>query len=97
MTSRWTLAILDEMWRPRLLLPMGADWRAITERLIMANGDWLALLQRRPDSSSPAPGMDDFLLTRALCRQLRPLEIQLADHVIAAGMERFSFRAAGLL
>ncbi|SCW67995.1 RadC-like JAB domain-containing protein [Sphingobium faniae] len=39
----------------------------------------------------------DIALTRALCRHLRPLDIILADHVIDARNDRFSFRAAGLL
>jgi DNA repair protein RadC len=97
MTAGWTLAILDDEWRPRLLLPVTSDWRGVMQRLLLSDGDWLTLMQRRPPAASPAPRTDDFLLTRVLCRQLRPLDMRLADHIIAAGARRFSFRAAGLL
>ena len=38
-----------------------------------------------------------FARTRAIIRSLRPLDLRLADHLIEARDQRFSFRAAGLL
>ena len=97
MTGGWTLAVLDSEWHPRLLLPITSDWLGVMQQLIRSEGDWIALLQRRPTTVSAMPSPKDIQLTRDLYRQLRPLDMRLADHLITAGKDRFSFRAAGLL
>lgn len=91
------LAMLDDAWRPRDLVPLRQEWRATMDRLMMADSRWLALIQRREADASPRPHPTDIALTRALSRRLKPLDMVLADHVIHAGQSRFSFRAAGLL
>lgn len=48
-------------------------------------------------SGQALPSASDKQATQTLCAMLRPLGVQLADHVILAGKERVSFRALGLL
>ncbi|QGP78243.1 JAB domain-containing protein [Sphingobium sp. CAP-1] len=91
------LALLDEDWRPRHMLPLRQEWHLLLPRLLADEGSWIALLQRRDPGESPLPRPTDIVLTRNLARSLRPLDLRFADHVIAAGEARFSFRAAGLL
>lgn len=91
------LAILDQDWRPRRLLPLRADWSLLVRHVLAEDGKWLAVLQQRPPNDTPLPRATDIRLTRALARSLRPLDLRLADHVIRAGPTRFSFRGAGLL
>ncbi|MGC4252399.1 MAG: JAB domain-containing protein [Sphingobium sp.] len=91
------LVILDEQWRPLRRLPPGEDWRATARQLLHYGSRWLALYQRRGKERMARPRPSDIALTRSLCRRLRPLDITLADHVIDARNDRFSFRAAGLL
>ena len=99
MTDRDTflLALLDADWRPNGVIPLQSDWRGTFGRLLATDGRWLALIQQRAAGASSLPRPDDIMLTRLLARRLRPLDMQLADHVIQAGPARFSFRAAGLL
>jgi hypothetical protein len=99
MTDRDTflLALLDADWRPHGVIPLQPDWRGTFGRLLASDGRWLALIQQRAAGASSLPRTDDIMLTRLLARRLRPLDMQLADHVIQAGDARFSFRAAGLL
>ncbi len=96
-SSLLAIATLDAEWRVRTLLPLAMGWSDIVSRLVRDEGSWVALIQQRPGRGTPAPLPDDILFTRALLRSLRPLDIRLADHVIASGKERFSFREAGLL
>ncbi|WP_066771219.1 JAB domain-containing protein [Sphingobium sp. CCH11-B1] len=96
-SSLLSIATLDAEWRVRTLLPLAMGWSEILGRLVRDEGGWVALIQRRPDPGTPVPLPDDILFTRALLRSLRPLDIGLADHIIATGQERFSFRDAGLL
>lgn len=89
------LLILDDEWRPLDRLGADRDWRGTVNALLHWDSRWLAIEQRRADS--PLPQWTDIRLTRWLSRQLRPMEIALADHVIHGGTARFSFREAGLL
>ena len=68
------------------------SWRP--RRLLPVRGSWSAVLpDLLMDESRPA----DIALTRAIIRSLRPLDLRLADHLIEARDQRFSFRDAGLL
>ena len=91
------IAILDEEWRPQRTVPLDVGWQDALLRLIADEESWVALIQRRSPALSPAPRAADLMLTRLLFRSLRALGIGLADHVIEAGQDRFSFRTAGLL
>ncbi|MEA3543464.1 MAG: JAB domain-containing protein [Pseudomonadota bacterium] len=91
------VTILDDRWRPRRLLPVRESWSAVLPDLLMHEGRWIALMQRRPSDSFAAPRPADIALTRAIIRSLRPLDLRLADHLIEARDQRFSFRDAGLL
>ncbi|WP_231923373.1 JAB domain-containing protein [Sphingobium cloacae] len=91
------LVILDEQWRPLHRLPPQDDWRTTVKELLRYGSRWLALYQRRSMEGVAQLRPSDIALTRSLCRRLRPLDIVLADHVIDARDDRFSFRAAGLL
>jgi DNA repair protein RadC len=55
------------------------------------------LIAHNHPSGIAKPSKSDMRHTRQLEKVLQPLNIQLADHLIVAGGERFSFRAAGLL
>ncbi|WP_420146414.1 JAB domain-containing protein [Sphingobium sp.] len=91
------IAMLDDEWRPRGIMPLKRDWQGAFAQLLYTDAAWLALIQQRPVGSSPSPRPDDIMLTRMLARRLKPLDLKLADHVIHAGKARFSFRDAGLL
>ncbi len=91
------VTILDDSWRPRRLLPVRGSWSAVLPDLLMDESRWIALMQRRPSDPVAAPRPADIALTRAIIRSLRPLDLRLADHLIEARDQRFSFRAAGLL
>ena len=91
------MVILDGDWRPVERLTGQTDWRTLMQTLLTRECRWLALEQKRKGRSSPLPDATDIALTRSLCRRLRPMDMQLADHVIRAGGDHFSFRAAGLL
>ncbi|BBD97345.1 hypothetical protein SAMIE_1008460 [Sphingobium amiense] len=91
------LAVLDAAWRPQRMVPLDAGWQGALMRLMMDEESWVAIIQRRASTLSPAPRAADLMLTRSLFRSLHPLGIGLADHVIEAGHDRFSFRTAGLL
>jgi hypothetical protein len=91
------IAILDEEWRPQRMVPLDIGWQDALLRLIVDEDSWVAIIQRRAPTLSPAPRAADLMLTRLVFRSLRALGIGLADHVIEAGQDRFSFRTAGLL
>ena len=91
------IAILDEEWRLRRTVPLDAGWQDALLRLLVDEGSWVAIIQRRAPTLSPRPCPADLMLTRSLFRSLRALGIGLADHIIEAGHNRFSFRSAGLL
>jgi len=91
------IVILDEHWRSLHRLRPAEDWRATVQQLLQFKSRWLALHQRRRKDRMATPRPSDIALTRSLYRHLRPLDIILADHVIDARNDRFSFRAAGLL
>ncbi|MCI4589324.1 hypothetical protein MOK15_04315 [Sphingobium sp. BYY-5] len=91
------IAILDQDWRPRHVLPVGQEWHQLLQHLLADESSWIALFQRRRAGETPLPRPADIALTRSLARSLRPLDLRLADHVIRAGQARFSFRGAGLL
>lgn len=91
------IAILDEEWRLRRTVPLDTCWQDALRRLLADEGSWVAIIQRRAPTLSSSPGPADLVLTRSLFRSLRALGIGLADHIIEAGHDRFSFRSAGLL
>ncbi|MBH1993327.1 MAG: hypothetical protein I8H86_10620 [Sphingomonadaceae bacterium] len=97
MTHALHLLVLDATWRPRHRIAFGPDWRTAVTGLLACDCRWVAIDQRRAPEARATPNSGDIVLTRALARRLRPLEMQLADHVIHAGQSRFSFRMAGLL
>ncbi|MDI1294543.1 MAG: JAB domain-containing protein, partial [bacterium] len=84
-------------WQPLYRLPPGQDWRSTVAALLALDSRWLALHQRRGPTGAAMPDPADIRLTRMIRHRLRPLAIQLTDHVIDRGQSRFSFRAAGLL
>ncbi len=94
--DRIDLFLLDEYWRPQHHLPL-SDWPETVAQLLAQDARWIALHQLRTPTAGPAPRLADIALTRMLRRQLQPLGLRLADHVIRAGDERFSFRRSGLL
>ncbi|KKW90986.1 JAB domain-containing protein [Sphingobium chungbukense] len=95
LSSSLHLLVLDDEWRPLDRLRADHDWRGIVDRLLRWDSRWVALDQQRTGIS--LPGWADIHLTRSLSKRLRPIEIALADHVIHAGNNHFSFREAGLL
>lgn len=98
MTGRhFYFAMLDDSWQPRRILRWQGDWRDIVSRLLDDESSRVCLIQERPQPSGALPHAADIALTRAVIRHLRPLDMQLADHIIQAGSTRFSFRQAGLL
>ncbi|MET0362133.1 MAG: JAB domain-containing protein [Sphingobium sp.] len=94
---RIDIILLDNGWRPVARVRGDRDWRIAVRALLQTGGRWIAVEQRRPRQASATPVKGDYAFTRALHRRLRPLDIGIADHVIHAGREYFSFRAAGLL
>ena len=95
--SAFAVTILDNRWRPRRILPVRHHWTAVLPDLVVDGHHWIALIQRRPPHQAASPGPDDITLTRTIIRSVRPLDLRVADHLIAAGDQWFSFRAAGLL
>ncbi|MFZ2994958.1 JAB domain-containing protein [Sphingobium sp.] len=91
------LLILDPAWRPRHRMAMTTDWRTAIGHILALDAHWVALDQHRPGKIPPLPNPVDIALTRAFIRRLRPLDLYLADHMICADGQRFSFRAEGLL
>lgn len=91
------LVILDDHWRPLHRLHPHEDWRSTARQLLLFKSRWLALHQRRKRDRIATLRPSDIVLTRSLYRRIRPLGMLLADHVIDARNDRFSFRAAGLL
>lgn len=91
------VTVLDEGWRPCRLLPVVDNWTTLLHSLLSDDHRWIALLQRRPAGEAATPRRDDIILTRAVIRSIKPLDLHVADHLIAASDQWFSFRAAGLL
>jgi DNA repair protein RadC len=56
----------------------------------------LVLAHNHP-SGDPLPSATDQAATQALCAMLRPIGVQIADHIIVSGDKRISFRDLGLL
>jgi DNA repair protein RadC len=56
----------------------------------------LVLAHNHP-SGDPRPSATDHRTTQALCAMLRPIGVQVADHIILSGEKRVSFRKLGLL
>ncbi len=55
------------------------------------------VLAHNHPSGNPQPSQTDKRATQTLCAMLRPLGVNIADHIILAGDDRFSFRDLGLL
>jgi hypothetical protein len=91
------IVLLDTHWRPIGRLDRATPWRMVIAASLAADSRWLALEQGRADDGLPCPLPNDITLTRAVRRRLRPLGIDLADHVIRHRTASFSFRANGLL
>lgn len=74
---------------------------AVYPRLIVAAllraGASAALLCHNHPGAEAKPSQADIKMTAALVALLKPLQMRLDDHIIIAGGQGFSFRAAGLL
>jgi DNA repair protein RadC len=70
--------------------------RRIVADAIALNTHSLLIAHNHP-SGTARPSKCDMRHTRQLEKALQLLNIELADHLIVAERERFSFRAAGLL
>jgi hypothetical protein len=91
------ILLLDSHWRPIGRLGRATPWRTVIAASLELDSRWLALEQDRADDGPPCPLPADITLTRTVRRRLRPLGIDLADHVIRHRTASFSFRANGLL
>jgi len=89
--------LLDDDGRPLRRISATAGWSRVVHELLEHGSQWLVIEQQRLDGQPLAPQWEDIRLSRAICRQLRPMDVKLADHVIQGRDDRFSFRAAGLL
>jgi hypothetical protein len=89
--------LLDDDGRPLRRVSATAGWSRVVYELLEHGSQWLVIEQQRLDGQPLAPRWEDIRLSRAICRQLRPMDVKLADHVIQGRDDRFSFRAAGLL
>lgn len=94
---KMSFVALDDQWRPVRRIEPGQDWRRLIDQLLRPGSQWLVIEQRRERDTMPLPGWADIRLTRTLARQLRPLDLLIADHVIHGRKGSFSFRSAGLL
>jgi DNA repair protein RadC len=70
--------------------------RKIISDALMLETHSLIIAHNHP-SGVAQPSKDDVRQTRLLEKTLAPLRIGIMDHLIFAGNNRFSFRAAGLL
>lgn len=70
--------------------------RQIVADALALNTHSLLLAHNHP-SGIARPSKSDMCQTRKLEKALHPLNIGFEDHLILAGQDRFSFRAAGLL
>ncbi len=89
------LILLDAIGRPIRRMEQDASLRSVIDEALRLDCRWIALEQRR--SGSPLPLPRDIIMTRRIHRQLRPIDIRIADHVISGDTQSFSFRAHGLL
>ncbi|MDX3901204.1 MAG: JAB domain-containing protein [Sphingobium sp.] len=94
---RLDIWLLDTDWRPIGRVEGDAPWRMVVAHSIRLQSRWLRLEQARDRRDPPRPLPADIALTRTLRRRLRPLGIDLADHLIRHGDATFSFRANRLL
>jgi DNA repair protein RadC len=70
--------------------------RALTKQALILGADAILLVHNHP-AGDPRPSQRDIAETLKLERILFPLSIRIADHVIVAGSQQFSFRASGLI
>lgn len=95
MFTMFRIALLDAIGRPIRRIDQQSSLRAVIEEALRLDCRWIALEQQRAGSPLPLPR--DILMTRRIRRQLQPIDIRIADHVIAGDTQSFSFRAHGLL
>ncbi len=76
----------------RVVVPL----RAIIADALRLGTSGLLLSHNHP-SGDPTPSTADVSATRRLVRAARALDINVYDHLINAGAQCFSLRAAGLL
>jgi len=73
-----------------------ADPRTIFKSALEHNATNIILMHNHP-SGDPAPSPADIALTKSLVKTSRILDIQIADHVIFADSEFFSFENCGIM
>ena len=66
-------------------------------RDVLDNDPASLVLAHNHPSGNPQPSQTDKRATQTLCAMLRPLGVNIADHIILAGDDRISFRDLGLL
>jgi DNA repair protein RadC len=66
-------------------------------RDVLDNEPAALVLAHNHPSGDPRPSPSDQRATQTLCAVLRPLGVNLADHIILSGDQRVSFRDLGLL
>lgn len=70
--------------------------RLIVGRALGLGADYLIAAHNHPDGQA-VPSRSDLDFTRRLVQVLHPLNVRVADHLIMADTDVFSFRADGLL
>lgn len=70
--------------------------RTIVSAALAIGAHHIVIAHNHP-SGDPRPSAQDIAATRLLCRTLRPLGIDVTDHLIWTEQTQFSFRANGLL
>jgi DNA repair protein RadC len=71
-------------------------FRAIVADALRFEAEALVVMHNHPGGDC-SPSARDIVTTHALSRVVAPLGLRVHDHIVTAGSERFSFRAAGLL
>ena len=66
-------------------------------RDVLDNDPASLVLAHNHPSGNPQPSQTDKRATQTLCAMLRPLGVNIADHIILAGDDRISFRDLRLL
>ena len=75
---------------------VAVPFRKITHDALSVEAHSVILAHNHP-GGDPRPSHADIETTRTIARLFAPLEIRVADHLIVAGDQIFSFREAGLL
>jgi DNA repair protein RadC len=70
--------------------------REVLKRALELGATALILVHNHP-SGDPAPSQDDIVMTRQIGQAIKPLSIELHDHVIVGNGRWTSFRREGLL